>query len=418
MKIAIITSHFRPESRVAAIRVSAWADLLAESGNQVQVFVRYGGGFERQPVCDSQGRGRVIVHHLESADLSPSPAIIPSRFGARIVGVLKDTLSAICVPDSSVLAWRRHVGRLASGLRQFGPDVVISTSPPHGIHRGIWGAIRGLNIPWVVDFRDPYTIDQRFIGRPIQRLLLPLHRRAERRMLARAALVTCAIPTHARWLTRFGLVPSTRVVAIPNGVRAEFATYADSALVRQDCIRTVGTILDRDADQLARVVADCEPLRGFRLEFIGSKPLISAATWEACRDRTVLTGYLAHSEALNRIATAGLLVAFLGRESVRNVQLTSKLLEFCASGRPLVVINPTRSDRRMLRAVPWAVVISSPTRGELGDALQLALAMPVPSPVDLANFRASYSRRSQVDSLERKLHALVSPNRRGRGQAL
>ena len=74
--------------------------------------------------------------------------------------------------------------------------------------------------------------------------------------------------------------------------------------------------------------------------------------------------------------------------------------EYLAVARPIVVVNPTSSDRRLLCHYQGVQCLQSPSSSAFATALEVALSTNSEELVDQARrFRAQYSRRTQVGKL-------------------
>jgi len=61
------------------------------------------------------------------------------------------------IPDARKYWIKPSVKFLRSYLKKNPVDVIISTGPPHSMHMIALPLSRELNVPWVADFRDPWT---------------------------------------------------------------------------------------------------------------------------------------------------------------------------------------------------------------------------------------------------------------------
>ncbi|MEX0842955.1 MAG: glycosyltransferase, partial [Gemmatimonadota bacterium] len=72
-------------------------------------------------------------------------------------GVRRLACVVVCVPDlgGGWILRAAMVGRRA--VREFEPDVIVSTGPPHSVHLAARLARSGTRIQWVLDLRDPWA---------------------------------------------------------------------------------------------------------------------------------------------------------------------------------------------------------------------------------------------------------------------
>jgi hypothetical protein len=90
---------------------------------------------------------------------------------------------------------------------------------------------------------------------------------------------------------------------------------------------------------------------------------------------------LDHREALAELLGVGVLVAVLSPADSRALLLSSKLFEYLACGKPIVIINPSRPDRQFLRPMQGVRLLSMPSVVELEDAIRRAITLAAAPPV-------------------------------------
>jgi glycosyltransferase involved in cell wall biosynthesis len=130
------------------------------------------------------------------------------------------------VPIDAYVGWLPFaLRRLSAILREERIDLVFSTSAPYTAHLVGDRARQEAGVPWVADFRDPWT-DNNFLPvyrdkSPINRFRKAVDTRAEERIYAGADAVTVtAEPLRALLVEKRGL-PSSKVHLIRNGFDAD-----------------------------------------------------------------------------------------------------------------------------------------------------------------------------------------------------
>lgn len=94
------------------------------------------------------------------------------------------------IPDARMW-WIRPSVRFITGYLKDNPvDAVFSTSPPQSVHLIARNVSRKMNIPWVADFRDPWTKVHYFDDLTLSRRALKKHRILEKSVLTEARRVT------------------------------------------------------------------------------------------------------------------------------------------------------------------------------------------------------------------------------------
>jgi glycosyltransferase involved in cell wall biosynthesis len=406
-RILLLTSRFPPDLGVGTVRPSHLAELLPERGFAVDVVTRPTRPRTiADPVDTDYGGigGHTRVRYLDIEPHRPQPGL-PTRLSWRWVAELS-------VPDGDIVFMRLWEDRLRAVVEELAPDLVISTSPKHSLHHGGRLASRVAGVPWVADFRDPLVDDPRYgplVG--LRRYRRRGFERYERRIYEDAALVVHTVPTHHRIATERHRDLATPKVLITNGFPPELPALC-AAPRRPGPLRLCLAGKTPEAE-FTMLIAAVERLvaEGHDLELVnmGEQPAtVDAIAAERLRSRYVGLGHVPHSTAIGHIAEADVLLSILSAERSRMMLLSSKLFEYGATGRPIVLVRPTADDRELLASHPSAVVIDEPSDDALEAGLRQALLDLGPAPDTwLAAFRSTYDRRALVmryaDELDRLL---------------
>jgi glycosyltransferase involved in cell wall biosynthesis len=245
----------------------------------------------------------------------------------------------IAWPDETV-GWLPFATLAADRVAErWRPDVVMSSSYPYSGHIAALALSRRRGIPWVADFRDPWTCNPQPETAPL--ILRKLNRRAEQMMVERASRVIVVDPR----LELVGLAnDDPRRVVIPNGVdEADFdgATSAGGSVTPERFRLTyVGSLYGtRDAapvfDAIRRLARAgvIDPQR-FEVSLIGN-------VWlgDHVLDLGVVplrcTGYVEHGRAASEMREA---TALLFYAPASTWAPSGKIFEYLVSGRPILSV--------------------------------------------------------------------------------
>ncbi|HNY03014.1 MAG TPA: glycosyl transferase family 1 [Bacteroidales bacterium] len=259
------------------------------------------------------------------------------------------------IPDARCLWIGPSVRFLTRYLTEHPVHAIISTGPPHSMHRIAYGLKKRIKIPWLADFRDPWTgID--FYGQlKLTRFADKKHHRQEREVLSAADRVTVvswhwAMDLEKLWDREYDVVTNGfdpddfRTTGIP--VREPFELTHVGSLNR-----------DRNPGLLWEVLAGlCRENAQFRqdlkLRFIGKcdHSLFADLEKYGLKDLTAEIAYMPHAEVIRESAASQVLLLLLNNTPNVLGIVPGKIFEYLATRRPVLCIGPPEGDSaRILR---------------------------------------------------------------------
>lgn len=413
-RLLLVAPTFAPDPVVAAVRATEWARHLPEHGWEVVVATRWtereGAGVVTDE-DDTTGRpDGVVVEHVgpravggmrtrePTGDLGATSVRSPRRR-------LKRQLARMVVPDGAAPFWRAHRSEVVALARRHGADAVLTTSPPHSLHVVGRAVADEVGIPWVADLRDPHLADARFRPTGLATVTRPRHRAFER-MVYGADAVVHANAVHDRAMRSLHPDRTDRMHVVTNGFPDRLLDRVAGA-ERRPTIVSAGRC---DPAVLPRLVAAAAE-RGLVVHLAGPAAAGSLALAERHPDHLVVHGRRPHDEVLDLIATATVLLAALPPGQADGLGLSSKLFEYIATGRPVLVVHPMAADRDLLdRWHPggWRT-IADPAGPEVDAALDAALGGTLAvAPEATARARAELGRSAGARRLAAVLDAVVA----------
>lgn len=257
------------------------------------------------------------------------------------------------VPDPRAGWVRPSVRFLKAYLREHPVDVIVTTGPPQSMHLIGEKLHRSTGIPWIPDFRDPWTkmYYLRHLGltrRTWKRLYA-----MEQRVLDGATKVLTVTPTVQE---EYQARTATPVAMIPNGYDEEDFRAAPQPDGLFDITHTGLFAADGNPLVLWRVLGEKaaedpafrERLR-LRLAGKNDQEVLEAIAAAGLADRVVDLGYRTHAEAVREQQAASLLLLPLRHDPEYFRILPGKLFEYLAARRPLLGIG--QPDGAMARVV-------------------------------------------------------------------
>jgi glycosyltransferase involved in cell wall biosynthesis len=263
----------------------------------------------------------------------------------RLTNFGKIVVRSVTVPDRWI-GWARVVAGLPADTLG-APDVILSSGPPHSAHLAARRLARRLGVPFVMDLRDDWA------GNPFHRNPAPWHAALERRLEARcirsaAAVVHVSAESAAGYAQRY-VGTQTRFVAIPNGFDPDDIVGLE---------RRVAATSDRPVRFVfAGSLRGSQEVGDFFLAFggwagqegtVGHLSLIGSIAPEFAREARAsvapraltIQGPASHAEALSMMAGADVLVVFTGGGGAGTNTMTSKIFEYLAMRRPILLVGP------------------------------------------------------------------------------
>lgn len=249
------------------------------------------------------------------------------------------------VPDPRITWVRPSVRFLKKYLEENPVDVIVSTGPPHSMHLIAKEVSKAMDIPWVADFRDPWTKIFYFKHLPMLPFIKRKHDRLEKMILDsadRVVAVTSLVQEDLMSMT------DTPVELITNGYdESDFEQIVEPD--KYFNVTHTGLFAnDGNPDMLWKVLADnCKENEEFdkllRIRLVGKtdKEIIDSIRKHGLYEKLVDLGYQSHQVAVREQKNATVLILPLRKEPEYKQVLPGKLFEYLASLRPILGIGDT-----------------------------------------------------------------------------
>lgn len=399
-RVLMVSYYFPPLGGIGSLRALKFATYLPEFGWQPTVLAPRQGAYYRD---ESLAFPESQVARTASLELS--------RVGKRAVGAGgSDTQPAtvgpvlgrardlvrrfLYRPDAQVGWYPFAVAAGRSVLRERRFDAIFSSSFPITAHLVARRLHRDTGLPWVAEFRDPWT-DVMSPGDPRRRR----DERLERELLAAAAAVVVPSPA---WADLFRGKGARAVSVITNGYDP-----ADIPPCRPPggfVLTHVGSLyLDRqDLSAVWPALAALRSARaveGLRLRFVGGlRPAVrQQIEANSLADALEVTEFLPHREALAAMASSSALLVAGARDARPALagMIPAKVFEYMGTGLPLIYVGDGASDAAQLLAVHPRCHLVPPNDVESAHRALLAAAHEAP----LARSLEPFTRRTLAGRL-------------------
>lgn len=348
------------------------------------------------------------------------------------------------IPDPKCLWVGPSVRFLQDYLREHPVDVLVSTGPPHTMHLIARALARKTGLPWVADFRDPWTKVFYFKHLSLTAGSRRRHEKLEKQVLDDASRVVAVSPMVQ---DEFRAMTHTPVELITNGYdEADYAgpngcdalrgavtpdptdglfTLTHTGLFARDGIPTV--LWEVLAEKCS---ADADFRRKLRIVLVGKtdREVLESLATAGLQDFVTDLGYQPHSVAVARQLAASVLLLPLRKEPEYKAVLPGKLFEYLGSGRPILGIGaPDGAMARILRDLTDSVPETDADPGYavcdwedkaamaayIGKAWKAFCGSAPSAAPEAKTFRpdvSRYSRRRTAAAMARLLDGLCAPD--------
>lgn len=256
--------------------------------------------------------------------------------------------SNLFIPDPRRLWIRPSVRYLRNYLLKKPVDVIITTGPPHSMHLIGMGLHQKTGVPWVADFRDPWTNIDFYRELKLTAIADRHHRRLERKVLHSADLVLTVSPTMSE---EFRLMGAQQVATLTNGFDSE---PMPPSLPDNDkfILLHLGSLpSSRNPEGLWIAISDLiKTVPAFasklQIRLTGKVDLkVSEAIQQYhLEPYTVFENFVPHNQTPNLLNSASILLLLINNTPNAKGILTNKFFEYLSSGRPILAIGPVDGD--------------------------------------------------------------------------
>ncbi len=370
MKILYISQYFPPEIAAPAARVSELSRNWAASGHQVTVLT----GFPNHPTGLVHPEYRKRLRRLIFREQAEGVRIIRSwlwpRPNRKAFGRM---LSFVSFSVSAAIA----------GLFLSRPDVVIATSPQLLVGLSGWWLARAKRVPFVFEVRDlwPESLsavgmgdDHSILHRGLARIAGFLYRQSDR-----IVVVTPAFKAHLieKWHT-----PAEKISVVQNGVETELFTpnCVDDQLKRELAAEGklvacyIGTMgMAHGLDTLLQAAADlqrsCPQVRFVLVGDGAERENIAAQSRALGLSNLRIVDAQPREKIPSYICAADVCLVLLKRTPVFETVIPTKMLEFMACARP-VILGVEGQAKKIMQEAQAGICIQPENAEELAQAVR------------------------------------------------
>ena len=286
-------------------------------------------------------------------------------------------------PDPRCMWIGPSVRFLKKYLEEHPVDLIVSTGPPQSMHLIGRRLAAETGLPWIADFRDPWTKIFYFKHLSMTKATERWHRKMEKKVLDYASTVVAVSPLVQQ---EFQMMTQTPVELITNGYdECDFplgsCKEAFGGVDRPFVISHTGLFAaDGNPTVLWEVLAEkCAKDETFRkalkIKLVGkTDEQISRSIHTAgLKENLIDMGYQPHAIAIEEQRKASLLILPLRKEPEYRAVLPGKLFEYLASWRPVLGIGqPDGAMSMILNQTKTGIVLNWDDKKSISKFIEIS----------------------------------------------
>ncbi len=254
------------------------------------------------------------------------------------------------IPDARKFWIKPSVKFLTSFLKHNSIDLIISSGPPHSMHLIALNLKKHTNIPWIADFRDPWTKIYMYKDLMLTHFADNTHKRLERKVLKNANYVTTVSHVIAQELKELGAI---KTAVVHNGydeddfknlevqkMSDKFSIVHTGAISKSKNQTMLWNILGELKTEYYNFNNDLEIILAGQLDFT-CKEDIKRNNLE---ENTIFYDYLPHDQVIELQKKSSVLLLMISNTLAARGALTGKIFEYLAAERPIIAIAPTDGE--------------------------------------------------------------------------
>lgn len=254
------------------------------------------------------------------------------------------------IPDARVFWVKPSVRYLTTYLKDNPVDIVVTTGPPHSVHLIGKAIKKKMKLPWIADFRDPWTGIYYFDKLMLTKFAKMIHQRMEKKVLNQADQIVVVGDTMKK---DFEKMTGASVTTITNGFDHEDYNKI-TGTQKPDKFRIVYTgmfLPDQNPAELWEVLSELVQENKkfaelFEILFVGKtdSTILDSIRANDLMEFLSIEDYIPHEELSAKQQIAAVLLLSINRIPNASYILTGKVFEYLSSGRPILAICPEESD--------------------------------------------------------------------------
>ena len=365
-RVLIITYYWPPSGGSGVQRWLKMSKYLPENGWQPVIYTTEDAEY---PIIDTSLEKDVAPE----AEVIRRPIIEPYTIYKKFLGIKEeDTVKIGFASESKKSGWKEKLSVWIRGnmfipdarcwwvkpsvrylkeyLKEHPVDAIISTGPPHSMHLIAMKLKAATGLPWIADFRDPWTEIDFYDELHLTPWADRKQHRLERQVLTKADKIVTIGWDCAKGLGRLG---NRNVKVIQNGFDWDFDPNEEKTPLTSDFTLThLGVVGPaRNAPVLWQALQELKnEVEGFgkalKIRFVGQVDQTVIDNLKICNlsENAEFIAHVPHDEVKQLQESSQVLLLLINNTPNAKGIVTGKLYEYLASLRPILAIGPEDGD--------------------------------------------------------------------------
>jgi len=278
--------------------------------------------------------------------VSSSGIVDQSSFGQKLLNFIRGNLF---VPDPRVF-WRKpSVKFLESYIRDNQIDALITSGTPHSMHLIGLDLKKKLDIPWIADFRDPWSELDMLQDYHILPWIMKRYQKLEQKVIQSADACTITSKVWTKDLNRLG---AKKAITLTNGFDEEnfqsivepYDNFVLSHFGLMNHLRNPSNLWKALADLCKEDAEFDQKLKLHLGGTIESRILKEIKSHPELENKLEAFPYISHNEVLEEYKKSSVLLLLLFNSESGKGNIPGKLFEYLASKKPILAFGPQKGD--------------------------------------------------------------------------
>ncbi len=353
LKVLFITYYWPPAGGVSVQRILHFVKNLSELGVNCHVIHPTNASYYQiDESLLEEVQENMYLHPVPIKDLTSLIKKLPGQAKEGNIKsgntsffskVLKKIRANYFIPDPKINWVKPVIAKAHKLIEEKNFDLVFTNGTPHSVHLAGLGIKQNSSIPWIADFRDPWTKMDNFTHLPLSSSALKKHQNLEHKVIQNADLTLTVSPSWAEDFLKLGAKNSTHIT---NG-------YDDIITPKKSkyfIVSHVGSIhADRDLNGFIDAFANAASLvkdKQWKLALVGNvdSQTIEFAKSKLNNQQLELPGIVNHATAKDWISRSSALLLPINSSEANKGRIPAKLFEYLSSGNPIILLGKGNGD--------------------------------------------------------------------------